>query len=748
MNKDQGGGFVIVQGLKCYLPPKPKDSEIQNYGLPRHKQKWSRTTMPEFRAADVEFWDGSYHEPDEIISWDEAERQEHIKIFGTDPNNTDRNNIERRVIGVIPDPDYSMECLNPFRDQELDRFYNGLWIFIKGNAYYLPGNYYFYLNYWQLKDGYAEFRYTDLELFYFWESVKKSRNLFGIIYITMRGVGKSYIAGCINYYCAVTKKKANTTIQSKNDDDAAAFFRDKILIPITFLPKFLIPTNKHGIKDITSNSTFEMVPPPRGGLSVAQYKKIKDESLYSIMQYHPSGEIAADSQTWDLIVHEEIGKTPKKIADVYKRLQVVYFTVFRGNKKVGNIFASSTVEDMKEGGEECLKIWLDSNHRKLSAANSTASGLARFFRSALDTTYFDAFGFPVPGEPEDEETRQYLIETYGEEAAHGSRAFHDAKRASLAHDPKMLIGYKQKNPYNEEEAFWINADQCVYNSEILMNAKDRILNSGKIFTRRGDIKWVIPDVEAEFVDNENGPWIVSFFDFIPNMVRINNHGGKKTFTPMANHKRRMAIDPYSAKDLADEDSGSFGAAAVYNMFDATISEDYCDTIIADYLARPEDPFTFYEDMICAAFFFGCTMFIEKNKSNMLDYCRTRGYQWGYDANPDDFILERPRSTMGKFSDKETDGMHNSTGTIEHYTNSTDAHIRFHGHKLKHIRVIDQWLKFNPLKTKKTDLAVAASMAVVATERPSRQKVDTIDIAELFGTFDNRGSKSEWSPTTT
>lgn len=753
MNTDQGGEMLVIQGIKCYIPPQPAPEEIQNYHLPVKKQRWSRTLLPEFRAADVEFWDGKIRNPDLPVSWEEAERQEQIKIYGVDPKDLDKNGNAKKVQGVTPDPNYSMECLNRHRDQELDRFHKGHWIYIKGKAYYLPGNYYFYLNYWQLKDGYAEFRYTDLELFYFWESVKHSRNLFGIIYITMRGVGKSYIAGCINYYCAVTKRKASTTIQSKNDDDAGLFFRDKVLMPITFLPRFLVPINKHGIKDITSNSSFEMVPPPRGGMTVEQYDVIKNDALYSKMMYHPSGEVAADGPTWDLIVQEEIGKTPPSVADVQKRIQVVYFTVFRGNKKQGNIFASSTIEEMKEGGEQCLKVYLDSNQYKLNAANSTNSGLARFFRSAIDTTFFDYYGFPVPGEPGDEDTRKYLIETYGPEAAHGSRAFHDAKRASLAHDPKALIGYKQKNPYNEEEAFWINADTCVYNSEILMNAKDRILNGGRVFVRPGYIRWKNREKKeeegAEFVEDPNGPWRVSYLDFEPNQVKFAGvYNGVRCYSPMMGHRRRFGIDPYATKDLADPKSGSMGAGVVVNMPDMLISEDYSETIIADYLGRPEDPFDFYEDMICAAFFFGCTMFIEKNKSNMMDYLRKRGYYWGRDANPEDFVMERPRSTLSKFADKESDGIHNSQSSIEHYTNSTDAHIRHHGHKLKHIRVIDQWIKFNPLKTKLTDLAVAASLAVVAMEKTVVKESDPIDIGELFGTFDNRGSESVWNQTDT
>ncbi len=741
MNIDQGGGHIDVQGIRCYLPPQPPNHQIQNYGIPKKQQKWIRPELPVFRAADVDVWDGFEYDPDDVITWDEACRLEKIKIYGTDPYDLDKSGNERRVIGVEPDPDYEMECLRPFRERELTRVFDGHWIFINGKAYYLTGNAYLYWAWWPLTDGYAEFRYTDLELFYFWESVKNSKNLLGIIYITMRGVGKSFIAACINYYEAISKRKANTTIQSINDKAAADFFRDKILMPFKSLPNFLIPIHKHGIGDITSNSTLEFVPPARKGMSVRLFNKMKEDALYSKLAYANASETGADGGTWALIVADEVGKTDPSTADVYKRTMINRQTVFRGNKKLGNQFLCSTVEEMESGGLQCLKIWKESDHTKLNEALTTNTGLARFFRSALETTYFDEYGFPIVY-TEDKITQKYLVTKYGEQAKMGAKPFHDAMRKSLSHDSTALIGYKQKNPYSENEAFWININKCVYNAAILLDAKDRIENSGKKLVRLGDIVWKEKDKEAIFVDNDkNGKWQISFTNFDQNQVKI-NEGHKNTFTPMCAHKRIIGIDPYSVKDLAVEGSGSNGAMAVYNRYDMNIPEEFCDTIIADYLWRQPDPFDFYEDCLAAAFWFGCPLFIETNKSNAMDYFRQRGYAWGYAANPNDFIWERPRSTFTKGTEKDTDGMYNSAGTIEHYTNSTHQHIVFHGHKLKHIRVIDDWLKFNPLKTKFTDMAVAASMAVVGAERRGIDVSPSVDLLSLLGTYDNSGLSSQ------
>jgi hypothetical protein len=722
MHVDLGHGSITIQGITCYLPKMPDKFEMLNYGLKKSQQKWKRTELPIFSVRDIDIWDGTDYKPDDVITWPEAVRQEHIKIYGTDPYDLDRQGNPKRVEGVIPDPDYSMDCLNSFREQELDRVYNGVWILINGNPYYLPGSLYLYLNYWELKDGFAEWRYTDLELFYVWEHVRKSKNFLGIVYITMRGVGKSYIAGCIDYYETITHKKANTTIQSKSDDDAADFFRDKILIPVSRLPEFLVPIHKH-VGDITSLSTLEFVPPSRKQMNVRMYNKLKETALYSKMQYTNSGEYAADGPTWDLLVQEEIGKTdPASVADVYKRLIVNQFTVFRGNKKMGNIYASSTVEEMKVGGAECLKIWNESNQYKLNSLSMTNTGLVRFFRSALDTTFFDEFGFPDRVK---------------------AKEWHDAKRDSLKHDQKALIAYIQKNPYNEREAFWIDADKCVYNAEILFEVRDRLEN--KSMTRRGDFVWKEKDKEAMWVDNDiSGRWEVSMLldKEEANQVKIDTDSdGKKRFSPLMGHKRVMAMDPFASETVVDEDAGSDAAAAVYNKFDYNTADDFCDTFIADYVFRPDTPQEAVEDILIAAWYYGCPVLFETNRGDTGYYCKLRGYKWGGDANEEDFYMERPESTYTKESQTSSDGIYATEGIKTQYVNTTAAWVVNRGKTLKHLRICYQFIAFQPKKSKKYDLGVASSLSLIAAEKKIQPPKKAIDLSGMFKTWNNTGTHS-------
>lgn len=724
MHADSGNGYIDIQGVRCYFPEKPSKEFIQNYGLPKKEQKWRRTELPTFRISDIDVWDSTEFKADDEISWEEAVRQETIKTTGCDPTDLDRSGNPRPVLGVEIDIDYSMECLDVFRQQEFDRIFNGHWIYIKGKPYYLPGPYYFFLNFWWCGDCKPEFRYPDLELSYLWEYVRTSPIWLGLIYITIRGTGKSYLSGAFNYHSAITKRESRTGIQSKTDDDAALFFREKVLIPVTKLPEFLRGINRDMfLGDVTKNSTIDFAPPARKNINIKLYNRMKKDALYSFMDYRNSGEKSYDGQSLTFYLGDEIGKTSPAVADVYERWNIVYNSLWRGNKKRGTAFLTSTVSKMSEGGAECKKIWDNSNNGKLNENGRTATGLVRYFRPDIEATYFDEYGFPD-------------IEK--------SRTYHDAERKSREHDVQALVTYKQQNPRNADEAFWVTANKCVFNAEILLKTKDILLNSGRNFTRKGNFEWEEVDKKVIWVDNDVNPrWEVSWFPDKDetNMVQ-RNEGSRITFTPKMGHKRRAALDPFQASSLADENKGSNAAGTIRNLFDYNIPEEFCNVPVAVYLFRPPTPQEAIEDFIKGCFFYGCPALIETNKGGLEAhyYMKLRGYKWGMNNNPEDFVIERPESTL-KEGQKATDGIYVTEGIIEQYTNAIATDVVKNGWKYKHVSLIDSHLTFDPRKTKVSDLTVADGLCLLACESKIEMISETIEIQDLFRTYNNSGSYS-------
>lgn len=723
MFKSQGGSSVTIQGIECHLPPLPQKHEILNYGLSKKEQKWIRPELPSFRAREIDIFDGTEYKPNDEISFDEAVRQEEIGITGCDPYDLDKQGNPKRVHGVTPNSDYVSESLEAFRAQELERVFNGVYVYINGKPVYLTGVHYLYLTYWFLDGIYAEFRITDLEFFYVIEVVRHPECAhLGLYYITRRGQGKSYRAAVVLYHTIIRKKYGHAGIQSKTDDDAEAFFKTKILQPMTKLPKFLIPINTHK-GDITQVKKLEFAPPARKGMDARLYNKLKKEALYSFVDYRSSGESAYDSATLCCKLDDELAKLdPKKIADAEVRLQTNIFCVLRGVDKKGFILATSTVEAYNCGGKQAKAIWDKSDQGKLNKNGRTISGLVRMFSSCLDDTYFDEYGYSLREK---------------------AKTYHDAEREKFEDDVDGLVGYKQKNPYTFDEAFHYGGVKCIYNSQILYAAKNFIANTDRKLTRRGDFVWKIKDKEAQFVDNEiNGRWEVSYLPDNCNEVKI-QAGQRPTFSPVHSSKRVCGMDPFANSNIADDNKGSFGAAAIYNKFDFNIPEELCDTFIAIYKYRAATVEECMEDILTGCFFYSCPILLETNKGgdSAKSYAKLRGYKWGYDSNPDDFILEQPESTMSKSAQSPGEGLYMTEGVKIQYTNATATHVVKHGHKLKFNTIIDELLEYDPKATKKFDVAVAVGLALIAAESKVSQPKPEIDLSNIFKTWNNTGSMS-------
>jgi hypothetical protein len=692
----------------------PPIQTIAGAHLPIDEQKWKRTELPSFRAIDIDWFSNDQPEdPYTEISWEEARREEIIKQTGTDPENRDRSGNPRQVPGVEADPDYFMEALEDFRVQEFDRIFNGYWFFNKGVPTYVNGMYYFYLNWWKMDVGYPHYREPDKELFYVLEVCDIDPRCFGLLYITMRGVGKSFIAGMLAYYFTITNQKAHIGIQSKTDEDAEELFLTKIAEPYKDLPDFLVPINKHGTNP-TRGLNFS--PQTTTGKKASLSRRLQREALRSKLDYKNAGEKAYDGTTLRFLLQDEVGKVEERVANVKKRWLVNRQCVWRDNRKRGIAFLTTTVEEMDKGGEPCKQIWYDSDINERNENGRTKSWLYRYFRSALDTTYFDEYGFPDRDK---------------------AKIFHDAERKALENDPTALISYIQKNPYTIEEAFMTQGEGCIYNAAILQERQVSLSDPNFKGVRKGEFKWYnnVVDGKVEWVDNPiNRMWEISFmqipddeqnskqFSFEAKDVKYWKPGPKKG-------KRFIGYDPYSHEKVALSDSSkkSDAAAIVYQKFDFHIPEEHCNTIIADFAGRYHTPAEAHEQVIMAAIFFNAEILPESNKFGAIEHITKRGYRH--------FIMDRP-SASGSAVKKRQPGMPSNRNTITYYTELTRNDINDNGHKLKHLRVVKDWLEFDPTNTTKFDSGVAASYAIVAAQKPTEEYNNSIVVSNIFRTFDH------------
>lgn len=735
-NKDHGNGKTELQGLTFFFPPTPPENEILFSHLPPKEQYWRRTPLPSFKAKDIEwFTNDSMPDPEDTITWEEARRQEIAAKEAVDIYDLDKDDNPRRIKGLEPQPKYINEYLNEYRKQELDRIVNGVWIMIRGNPVYLTGHYYKYLQWHPFDEGdYPDFNFVELKIFYHWECIKWSDKDFGRIEMMQRGRGKSARMGSVAIDEVTQHPGAHVTGQGRNDEDGFDFFRDHQVKPFQGYPDFLVPLNDHGTNP---NKGFRFFAPSRRSHGSFAHRQKQMRALRSRSNYYKASEGACDKLSLRFYWCEEPGKTRASVADIYKRHQVVRYCVYRNSKKVGNMWYSTTFEEVDDGNAESyLKLWTESDPYNRNQNGMTNTGLCRYFVGALENTFFDKYGYPVIENPTDEQ-REYLIEKYGDVAKNGAKPYHEAERASLKHNPQDYVEYVRKFPYNVEEALMFMNANTPYNAEIL-GERQRILVTEKEPVAIGDIVWKdgVRDSKAEWIPNNiNGHWKISYLptpdkSIKPNQVtRDFDFNNFPRFKPLQDDKMTMGIDPYSHIHT-QTGGGSNGAAVVRTKFDFHIPEEFCETPIADYLHRHEDPEDFYEDMIVGCVFFGIQALIETNKSGCMDYFYRRGY--------DHFVMSRPQPPDKKRA-KPTPGVPSSTSFIEYYVGLTKTDVINHGHKLKHLRIVKDLIKFDPQNRTKYDSAIAHSLAVVAANKPVKPKSPPIDTTNIITQFDHSGS---------
>jgi hypothetical protein len=714
--KTKGSTEIDIQGVKCYIPAPPHKSKIVGSHLSKKEQYWRRTELPSFKAIDIDWF--SFDEPEDPlveIDWDTARREEIIKQTGADPWDVDRSGNPKIIKGVEVDENYISEPLESFRKQEMDRIYDGMWFMNNGKPTYVTGAYYFFLNWWKMDIGYASFRIPDLHLFYVIEYTYQDPNCFGLVYVTIRGAGKTVEAACLSYYMTITHEKSHIGIQSKTDDDAESLFKNKIVEPYKDLPDFLIPINKNG-----TNPTKELnfSPPSKTGKNAALHRKQQKEALRSILTYRNAQEKAYDGETLKFYLGDEYGKVEEKIANVYKRWLVVRQCLYRDGRKRGFGLITTTVEEMDKGGEIFKKLWDESNQYKKNENNRTASWAITHFRSALDATNFDKYGYPDRVK---------------------NKLYHEAERKALEHDPTALVSYTQKNPFTIDEAFMTMGDQCIYNAAILQERQVVLSRKDYNGVIRGDFAWEdgIKDTKVKFIRNDvNGMWEISWHNFrdteLDNLTPWQEINGVKQYK-VKKHRRYIGYDPYKSRKVQDDSKKSDAAMAVFQSYDPHIedSEIYTETFIADFSGRYPTPEEAHEQCIMAAVYFGAWVFPENNVIGAIEYIRNRGYS--------DILMDRPASTGSKQYYIDEPGMPSNPTTISYYTEITRSHIEHHGHKLKHLRIVKDFLGFDPNKTTKFDSAVSASYSLVAAKKPvDEPQSKEINLGNFFRTTNQSG----------
>ena len=665
--KIEGGSVIDIQGLKCNLPPEGyvfniitkqvefrgvyKRSEIQS------EQYWKRILLPSWYLDTMKKWD----------EFDKKKKDDEVEFYD--------------------------EKLEEYKKQEWDRRLNGFWYMNNGKPTFLTGLHYLYLQWWPIDIGYPKFRIPDIEKFYFMEYCIQDPLCMGMLEVTKRRFGKSFVAGLFVSEYITRTKMTNGGIQSKTGSDAKKFFAKTVVNPFRRLPKFFRPEYD---MSLGVNPKTEM----RFQKTNVRGKKAEDsvdkDELGSIIDHQSADTVAYDGQKLHRYVADECGKTTE--VNVYDRHEVVRYCLLDDEGQIiGKALYTTTVEKLtteKDGVQDAFKLlWEESNQEKRQDNGTTSSGLYRFFMSAKRTRNFDDFGFP-----DEEKTLDQIL----------------ADRDTVKNNPRALSARVRKEPLTIDEAFSTDSDKCIFN---VMNIGAReqylkehpVLKRHIVFYRDIDqtVRWrSITDKEEDF------HWIITQF---PKPGEENKHTfDVKTKKPARVSDGAIAIDGYS-----NSQGGKYGSKAsawIGRRYDLTDPEN-TGKAIGHLYGRPQIKETLHEQVLLAAEFYGYQAWYEHNSDDYLSYFRDRGRVGYLGSYPISTIDPAKRETADRFKGFPT--------TPFSLTKQTDVGIMYfesHIDSIDFENLLEDAKKFEPNNRTEYDITVSFLMLIVCLMEPIQKQI--------------------------
>ena len=699
------GEIYNVQGLNIGFPEKPDHKSIINWDKTELNQKWKREDMPE----DLK-----------LHNW----------WFSKFESYTDECHRRRK---------------------------EGVWIYIKGKAVYIPGTYYFGIQWIREEHQYPKFRIIQNELMIFWEACKADNRCYGMQYIknrrfgaTMLGIFELLESGTI------TSNKLLGIISKKGKDAKKIFTR--LVRAFKRLPAFFIP-------EVDGNTT------PKTELVFAKPSRrrkkdeviTQDESLETEIAWHNTEINAMDGDKIFRSVLDESAKYPKDVPFDD------YWYIVKTSHRVGRIiggksFVISTVNDLDKGGREFKTIYDQSDLSKRNENGQTQSGLYRIFIAAKYGLegFYDEYGFSIVDTPTKNiktDVGDYVGPTGNIKL--GSRDYLKAELDALKDDPSKYNEQLRQFPDTERDAFRESADECAFDLMRILEQidhnefelKDNEYGNDKI--ERGNFYWKdgIQDTEVIWKpDYENGRfWIRK--DSHPseeyrNKKEMKSVRGILAWSPQNENIGCGGVDPYNRSKTVDK-RGSKGSIHFSTKYNTGPFPN--DAFILEYIDKPAKIELFYEDVIMSMVYFSMPILPELSSEKFSQYLVDRKYRH--------FVLNNPFKNWDELSDteKQFGGVPPQDAKIgdqqyyaieayiiDHIGVSRDESNRPIGEmgQMYFNRTLVQWKDVDPQKRTMYDAYISSSLSRLGNQRKYKPPPEKRTLTRIpFARYDNSGSVS-------
>ncbi len=691
---------MLIQNIECEIPEQPK--VIEGAKRKPKDQYFRRTEIPEFM---------------DTVILDE-----------------DWNLCNLSTEGGIDRKWALTHEQTAFINQEIDRCVHGYWFMRKGEATWLPGRFYYFLNYWTTEDGagYAsqdkkiEYRTPDKNFYTFFETNWDDPVVKGIVRGKKVREGATTHGSCISAHTAAFFSDQNCGTVSDTGGNAKNTFTKMIIrgffdSPIWLQPRYDNSTNTKG------KLTF-VKPTIKQKGNVTHTRREGNNSEISWQNTSLSAYVNA-RLSYCLV--DEAGRW--KETDIYEYWNTnLKERIVRGASKTGFVYFPTAVNPPNDGGRNFARLWNSSNQHSYTG-KMTATGLVRWFMPAWEgySGFIDRYGDSVV-EPPDDETLKFLIEKQNElpkkeripveDLKLGAKKYLERQRDVLKNDPEALSAHKRNYPFVEADMFDFGDLYSPFNldkvKEQINWLKETDEGRKQAYWRRGRLIAHSyfdngrPGINIQWHEDTSGLWWVKEFPKRPNAFIIDDYG---IVRPGASDLYGGGMDTVRFDETKELSSNA--VIMIGSKLDISKPEELeGGREIAFWAGRPKLTELIWKEMLLAELYWGCTVSAERDATQ--EYIK---YHKNIIPN---FMNRNCLPMLGKKPDLAIDPQRKPDKKIEYGASSADKFVRAkqtevaqvyiekYVYKMSLILLLEKILEFNPDYRTPSDEVIAWMMMLL------------------------------------
>lgn len=680
------------------------------------------------------------------------EQPDHKQILNWDKTTINQKWKREEIPNDLGEHNWHYAKFENYIDECHKRRYEGVWVYIKGIPVYIPGTYYYGLQWIREEHQYPKFRIIQNELMIFWEACKADDRCYGMQYVKNRRFGATMLGIFELLESGTITSNKLLGIVSKKGKDAKKIF-NRLVRAFKRVPPFFIPETDG---NTTPKTELIFAKPSRKRKKGETLKE--EEALETEIVWHNTEINAMDGDKIFRSILDESAKYPKEVPfDDYWYIVKTSHRV--GRRITGKSFVISTVNDLDKGGREYKTVWDQSDISKRNDNGQTKSGLYRIFIPAKYGLegFYDEYGFSIVDEP-----TEPVKSDIGDTIKQGSASYLKAELDALKDDPAKYNEQLRQFPDTERDAFRESADECAFDLMKLLEQIDHnefeLEDSeyGNNLVERGNFEWKdgIQDTEVIWRPNlEKGRFWIRKDAHPPleyrNQKEMKMIRGILAWAPKNEHIGCGGVDPYNRSKTVDN-RGSQGSIHFSTKYNTGPFPN--NAFILEYIDRPSKVELFYEDVIMAMVYLSMPILPELSSEKFSQYLIDRKYRHFVKNNPfkkwDD--MSDSEKTFGgvppqdaKIGDQQYYAV--EAYIADHVGVARDTSNRPIGQmgEMYFNRTLIQWKEVDPQKRTKYDAYISSSLSILGNQNRVIQEVEKPKPMRIpFKKYDNKGSISK------